>query len=197
MKNHHLDLIRVTEAGAIAAGDWVGRGDKESADKAATELMRERLNQMDFVAEIAIGEGIKDDSFGLYRGERVGYKRNTTINGNNFNVLVGEPHSRDPLLDAEYSIAVDPIEGTTPTSKGGYEAMSVIALANHGCLFKTDTFYMNKLCVGPKLSRVVPSIQLGATVEANVSMAAIGLGKTVNHVTVCILDRPRHMYLIK
>lgn len=200
MKNHHLDLIRVTEAGAIAAGGWVGRGDKEAADKAATELMRERLNQMDFVAEIAIGEGIKDDSFGLYKGERVGYKRNTTINGNNFNILVGEPHSRDPLLDAEYSIAVDPIEGTTPTAKGGYEAMSVIALANHGCLFKTDAFYMNKLCVGPKVATYcknnATNFGINYEIESIIIWVGAALGKPTKYVTVCVLDRPRHVDLV-
>src|SRR5580704_9660659 len=81
MKNFHLDLIRVTEAGAISAAEWVGRGEKESADKAATEAMRERLNSIDFFAEIAIGEGKKDHSFGLFAGELVGLAAVAQANG--------------------------------------------------------------------------------------------------------------------
>ena len=79
MKNHHLDLVRVTEAAAIAAAEWVGRGDKESADKASTNAMRDRLNQIDFIAEISIGEGKKDKSFGLFDGEIVGLNRERYI----------------------------------------------------------------------------------------------------------------------
>src|SRR5262245_15766076 len=126
MQNLHLDLVRVTEAGAISAAEWDGRGDKPSADRAAVESMRDRLNRMPFAAEIAIGEGKKDESFGLFDGEIVGSEA---------------IHSERPM----YSIAVDPIEGTTPTAKGGYEAMSVIALAGHGHFFETECFYMNKL----------------------------------------------------
>src|SRR5262245_26187522 len=128
MDNFHLDLVRVTEAGAISAAEWVGRGNKEEADKAAVEAMRERLNRLDFRVEIAIGEGKKDKSHGLFKGERLGQ-------------MDGE---------AEYSIAVDPIEGTTPTAKGGYEAMSVIALARRGHFFETECFYMDKLAVGSR-----------------------------------------------
>ena len=178
MKNYHLDLIRATEAGAIYAAQWVGRGDKESADLAATEAIRDRLNKIDFCAQIAIGEGKKDESHGLYQGEIVGIDRN--------------------LSDGfEYSIAVDPIEGTTPTAKGGYEAMSVIALANIGAMYQTETFYMNKLAVGPQVADYVQRVGLDQDVATNVAIVAAALGKQPQHVTVCVLDRPRTKPLVE
>lgn len=135
MKNHHLDIIRATEAAAISAAQWVGRGNKEQADKAATDAMRSRLDDIDFRAQIAIGEGIKDGSFGLFEGD-----------------LVGSAFDETKKADVEYDIAVDPIEGTTPTAKGGYEAMAVLAMGNVGSLYKTETFYMDKIAVGPKVA---------------------------------------------
>lgn len=199
MKNFHLDLIRVTEAGAISAAEWVGRGDKESADKAATDAMRDRLNRIDFVAEIAIGEGKKDESHGLYEGELLGkpvqdYMRECRL----FNaaVLPGTPEEKLGH-DINYSIAVDPIEGTTPTAKGGYEAMCVIALAGRNCFFKTEHFYMNKLAVGPEVVRRNPFLpDLRRSIEENVLWVANTLNKQVGHVTVCVLDRPRHNDLV-
>ena len=172
-----MDLIRVTEAGAISAAEWVGRGDKEQADKAATDAMRKRLNQIDFAAEIAIGEGIKDESFGLYEGE-----------------LVGTPSA--PQMNPDYSIAVDPIEGTTPTVKGGYEAMSVIAMGEINALYKTEYFYMDKIAVGPKVA-ARSQIDLRNPASANVGMVAAALGKASQHVTVCVMDRPRTKPLVK
>lgn len=183
MKNFHMDLIRVTEAGAISAAEWVGRGDKEQADKAATDAMRDRLNRIDFKAEIAIGEGIKDESFGLYEGEVVGCN-------------IGEFDQDDMEYVPTYSIAVDPIEGTTPTVKGGYEAMSVIALGEHGSLYKTDCFYMDKIAVGKKVAKRA-QIDLRNPASANVGMVAAALGKSPQHVTVCVMDRPRTEPLIK
>jgi len=180
-----MDLIRVTEAGAISAAEWVGRGDKEEADKAATDAMRSRLFEIDFAAEIAIGEGIKDDSFGLYEGEKVGG-------------LTG--HSYGP---PDYSLAVDPIEGTTPTAKGGYEAMSVIAMGEHGSLYKTEHFYMDKIAVGSVVAKQAISccpqtmIDLRNPVSVNVTAVAAALRKPVAHVTVCVMDRPRTEPLIK
>jgi len=173
MKSFHLDLVRVTEAAAIAASEWVGRGEKEKADQVATEAMRNRLDRIDFSAEIAIGEGKKDDSFGMFEGEVLGASRG----------------------DIEYSIAVDPIDGTTPTSKGGYEAMSVIALAGKDCFFKTDVHYMKKIAVG---SEVADKVQVSLTnpVAANISLIASALDKPVQHVDVCVLDRPRHGLLV-
>ena len=190
MKNHHLDLIRVTEAGAISAAEWVGRGNKEAADKAATEAMRDRLNRINFLAEIAIGEGKKDESYGLYEGEILGCGKNESVH---FTYSEDRPEMERNC--PEYSIAVDPIEGTTPTSKGGYEAMSVIALARKGHFLKTSAFYMKKLAVGPKVAkRFQPDIR--ASVEHNVALVAAALEKQVRHVTVCCLDRPRHESLV-
>jgi fructose-1,6-bisphosphatase class II len=184
MKNFHLDLVRVTEAGAISAAEWVGRGDKEAADKAATEAMRDRLDKIDFCAEIAIGEGKKDASFGLFAGDKVGKKWTD-----------GSTRYDSHFFD----IAVDPIEGTTPTAKGGYEAMSVIAVAEPGCFFKTDTFYMEKLAFGREIAKNNPYYgpSLKRALEENVRCVAAGLEKPLNHVTVCLLDRPRHTDLVE
>lgn len=181
MKNFHMDLIRVTETGAISAAEWVGRGNKEAADKAATEAMRERLNEIDFFAEVAIGEGKKDNSFGLFEGDRVG--------GYTLTSPIGHPD-----LYPLYELAVDPIEGTTPTAKGGYEAMSVIAMAASGSFLKTDAFYMHKLAVGKHIA-YGPDIR--CTLEENVICIAGLLGKEIRHVTVCVLDRPRHSDIVE
>jgi len=175
MKNHHLDLVRITEAGAISASEWVGRGNKENADLAATKAMRDRMNKMDFCAKIAIGEGKKDKSYGLYEGEVLG----RYING---------------LCVPKYSIAVDPIEGTTPTAKGGYESMSVIAMANIDCLFKTEKFYMRKLAAGPLFK---DKLCIKYPLEVNINTVGLVLGKSIQHVSVCVLDRPRHDDLVK
>jgi fructose-1,6-bisphosphatase II len=176
-----MDMIRVTEAGAICAAEWVGRGNKEEADKASTDAMRNRLNKVDFAAEIAIGEGIKDESYGLFDGERVGK--------NAYGIMENCP----PL---EYSIAVDPIEGTTPTVKGGYEAMSVISMGKVGSLYQTDCFYMDKIAVGPKVA-ASSQIDLRNPASANVGMVAAALGKSPQHVCVCVMDRPRTQPLVK
>lgn len=172
-----MDLIRVTEAGAISAAKWVGRGNKEQADKEATDAMRERLDEMDCCIEIAIGEGKKDESFGLFEGELLGNHKGPEPNG-------------------KYEIAVDPIEGTTPTAKGGYEAMSVIAMGNFGSLYKTDCFYMNKIAVGQKVARQA-QIDLRNPASANVGMVASALGKSPQQVCVCVLDRLRTEDLVK
>lgn len=182
MKCHHLDLIRVTEAGAISAARWVGRGDKVAADKAATDAMRDRLNQIDFAAVIAIGEGKKDESVGLYEGEFVG----------------GLPRYDTGEFEEEvaYDIAIDPIEGTTPTATGGYEAMSVIAIANTGMLYKTDHFYMDKLAVGPTIAKRV-TLNINNPPQATIAVAAAAAGKEPHQFTVCVIDRPRTKPLIK
>ena len=133
MRHINLDLVRVTEAAAIAASAWVGSGNKEAADKAATDAMRERFNQMDFAGRIVIGEGIKDGSFGLFSGEFVG-----KYTGKNDEDI--------------WDIAVDPIEGTRPTATSGPEALAVVAVAEKGGLFATPEFYMNKLAYGPQIA---------------------------------------------
>lgn len=197
MKNFHLDLIRVTEAGAISAAEWVGRGEKEAADKAATEAMRERLNTIDFFAEIAIGEGKKDHSFGLFAGDLVGLGAVAPREAGAGIPELGKEPSGASKTAPNYSIALDPIEGTTPTAKGGYEAMSVIALAKHGCFFTTEHFYMNKLAVGPAAIKLDPGMpDLRRSIEENIAWVAGALGKSINHVTVCVLDRPRHSNLV-
>lgn len=195
MKNHHLDLVRVTEAGAVSAAQWVGRGDKEAADKAATEAMRERLDQIDCCAEVAIGEGKKDGSFGLFEGDIVGVAKAHYYASRN----VGHPNY-EQIKDykPDYSIAVDPIEGTTPTAKGGYEAMSVIALGTHGCFFRTEAFYMDKLAFGWEVAKENPyGPDLRRPIEENVMWVATTLEKPVNRVTVCLLDRPRHSDIVE
>ena len=197
MKNFHMDLIRVTEAGAISAAKWVGRGDKESADKEATDAMRSRLNQIDFAAEIAIGEGKKDESFGLYEGEWLGSefkdKDQTEVE-----------EWGDRRWKPDYSIAIDPIEGTTPTAKGGYEAMSVIAMGERNALYKTESFYMNKIAVGPKVTETYglnsnqkTIIDLRNPASANVASVAAALKKSPQHVTVCVIDRDRTQPLVR
>jgi fructose-1,6-bisphosphatase II len=181
MQNLHLDLVRVTEAGAISAAEWVGRGNKPAADRCAVEAMRDRLNRMPFAAEIAIGEGKKDESFGLFNGEIVGAEASS---------------SEQPT----YSIAVDPIEGTTPTAKGGYEAMSVIALAARGHFYETECFYMNKLAFGPRVVKWMRDtgrrLSLTDPVEVTVRTASEALGKPLSRLAVCLLDRPRHAKMI-
>ena len=181
MKCFHLDLVRVTEAAAISAAEWVGRGEKEKADQSATEAMRNRLNKIGFSAEVAIGEGKKDKSFGLFEGEVLGSG--------------GGDHVPGTIQFPTYSIAVDPIDGTTPISKGGYEAMAVIALAGQDCFYKTDIHYMKKIAVGPEVADKV-QVSLLNPVTANVSLVASALNKSIQHVDVCVLDRPRHGLLV-
>ena len=195
MKNYHMDLVRATEAGAIHAAEWVGRGDKEAADLAATEAIRDRLNKIDFCAQIAIGEGKKDESHGLYQGEIVGLNRSVDFQATDYN----DPstYREDCSGVPDYSIAIDPIEGTTPTAKGGYEAMSVIALANVGAMYQTETFYMNKLAVGPQVAQSIQPISLDQDPATNIAIVAAALGKSPQHVTVCVLDRPRTKPLVE
>ena len=175
MKNYHLDLIKVTESGAIAAANWVGRGNKESADKDATSAMRARLNQMSFSAEIAIGEGKKDHSFGLFQGEKIGQFQN---------------------MQVEYEIAIDPIEGTTPTAKGLAEAISVIALAQRDCFYKTENFYMDKMAVGPYVS-TASLMSFDLPILSNIKLLSMALSKDIQHLTICVLDRPRTKPLVE
>jgi len=171
LKNLHLDLVRVTEGAAIAASKWVGSGEKELADKFATEAMRKRLNRMDFSAIVSIGEGVKDNSFGIFRGEKLGILRDK---------------------EEDFCLAIDPIEGTTPTSKGGYEAMSVIALGKKNAFYQTDQFYMHKLAAGEELAQAA-RLSLSDPVHTTIEKAKIALQKQV---TVCVLDRDRHDELV-
>ena len=126
MRHINLDLVRVTEAAAIASAAWIGSGNKEEADRAATLAMRDRFNQMDFAGRIVIGEGKKDKSFGLFEGEFVGK-------------FAGK--SDEEIFD----IAVDPIDGTRPVATSAPEAMAVVAVGEKDGLFSTPDFYMNKI----------------------------------------------------
>ncbi len=170
-RNLALELVRVTEAAALAAGRWVGRGDKVSADQAAVDAMRLVLNTIEMDAVIVIGEGEKDEAPMLYNGERVG---------------TGDP--------PEVDIAVDPIDGTRPTAMGLPNAIATVAVAPRGTMFDPGPFvYMHKIAVGPEARDV---IDIEAPVEVNLRRIAQAKGKEVRDLMVVILDRPRHAELI-
>ncbi|BCI83499.1 class II fructose-bisphosphatase [Mycobacterium sp. SMC-18] len=170
-RNLALELVRVTEAGAMAAGRWVGRGDKEGGDGAAVDAMRELVNSVSMRGVVVIGEGEKDHAPMLYNGEEVG-------NGDG------------PDCD----FAVDPVDGTTLMSKGMPNAISVLAVSERGTMFDPSAvFYMNKIAVGPDAADV---IDITAPIGENIRRVAKRLNESVADVTVCILDRPRHAQLI-
>lgn len=169
MRQFSLDLVRVTEAAAIAASAWVGSGNKELADRDATDAMRDRLNNIDFAAIIQIGEGKKDESYGLFNGERVGNR-------------TGE---------AEYDIAVDPIDGTTPTVTSGPEAISVMAVGNVGSMFCTEEHYMHKLAYGPLIAKKC-ELNILDPFDVTLRKVSAATGKDLKKLMVCILNRPRH-----
>ncbi len=177
MLNVTLDSLRATEAAALAASKWIGTGDKLSADKAATEAMRDRLNRIDFAAKVMIGEGKKDESFGLFFGEKVGR------NINDPKAMVCE-------------LALDPIDGTRPTVTSGPEALSVLAVAEEGGLFTTEAYYMNKLAYGPEVASRV-ELSLTDPIEKTIELVSKATGKDPSRIVVCILDRPRHEAVIK
>ena len=200
MRNISIDLVRATEAAAIAASKWVGSGDKLNADKAATNALRNRLNVTEFAGTIIIGEGIKDNGdssdYGLYHGECVGLWGKDTCGQEPSAGSVGEfdylQKSRPPL----YEIAVDPIEGTTPTVTSGPEAMSVIALAEEGSMYCTNAHYMKKLAYGQQIASKV-ELKLNDPLNRTVDLVCLATGKKPEQVLVCILNRPRHEAAIK
>ena len=170
-RNLALELVRVTEAAALAASRWVGRGDKEGADGAAVDAMRVVLQTVPMDGVVVIGEGEKDEAPMLFNGERIGD---------------GTP----PLTD----IAVDPVEGTTLTSNGLGNAISVIAVSERGTMFDPGPcVYMEKLAVGPECRGV---IDLAASPTENLQAVAKAKGESVRDVTAVILDRDRHADLI-
>lgn len=198
MKHLLLEIAEATEAAAIAASKYVGSGDKLQIDKVATEAMRKRLDQIDMKAQVVIGEGIKDGSYGLFKGERIGLR-------STFRSYSGEPTPEmlrnldDPrwqYTELDYDIAVDPVDGTTQTAKGGYEAMSVIAVGGYKCLLSTDNFYMKKIALGQVLAKEIKSVCGKAPKLLQKPMDQIvGLVQKIlkkKQVTACILDRPRH-----
>ena len=166
-RNLALDLVRVTEAAAMAAGRWVGRGDKEGGDGAAVDAMRKLINSIPMRGVVVIGEGEKDNAPMLYNGEQVG-----------------------DGTGAEVDVAVDPVDGTTLMSKGMPNAIAVLAVAERGAMFDPSAvFYMEKLAVGPDCADV---IDIDAGVAENLRRIAKVKKTSVSDVTVCILDRPRH-----
>jgi len=170
-RNLALELVRVTEAGALGAARWVGRGHKESADQGAVDGMRAVLRTVEMNGVVVIGEGEKDEAPMLYNGERVG-----TGNG--------------PELD----VAVDPLEGTRLAAFGQPNAIAVIAVAERGTMFFPGAaFYMNKIVTGPDAADV---IDIDATPTENVQRVAKAKGKATEEMDVCVLERPRHEELI-
>jgi len=171
-RNLALELVRVTEAAAMAAGRWVGRGDKIGADGAAVGAMRHLINTVSMDGVVVIGEGEKDNAPMLYNGERVG-------NGDG----------------PECDVAVDPIDGTTLNAKGMPNAIAVIALAERGAMYDPSAvFYMEKLVTGAEAAEAV---DITASVEHNVRAVARAKGSKPSEVTVVILDRPRHENLVR
>jgi len=169
-RNLAMELARVTEAAALAAGRWMGRGDKEGADQAAVDAMRLVLNSVSMEGTVVIGEGEKDEAPMLYNGEEIG------------------------AGGAAVDIAVDPIDGTTLTSLGRPNAIAVIALADRGTMFDPGPcVYMEKIAVGPD---AIDAIDLDASVTDNLHAVAKALGEDVDDVTAVILDRPRHEHII-
>jgi len=166
-----LELARVTEAAALAAARWMGRGDKEAADDAAVTAMRVMFDTVSIDGIVVIGEGEMDEAPMLYIGERVG---------------IGVP----PLVD----VAVDPLEGTNIVAKGSTGALAVLAMAPRGTLLHAPDMYMDKIAVGPECKG---RVSLDATVRENLREVAKALDKLISEVTVVILDRPRHQELIE
>jgi len=170
-RNLALELVRVTEAAAMAAARWMGRGDKEGADGAAVDAMRLVLGSVAMDGTVIIGEGEKDAAPMLYNGERIGN---------------GTP----PIVD----IAVDPIDGTTLTALGRSGALSVIAMSSSGSMFNPGPcVYMEKLAVGPEAAG---RVSLDASPAENIAAVAAAKSTSVGDVTAVVLDRPRHADLI-
>ena len=175
-RNLALELVRVTEAAALAASRWMGKGDKNAADGAAVEAMRRAFDTVAISGTVTIGEGEMDEAPMLYIGEKVGlYAR-----------AGGGP---------EVDIAVDPLEGTTLTAKGGPNAMAVVALAQKGGFLHAPDIYMDKLAVGPGLPDGV--VHMDASVEENLRELAKAKGRDVSDLVVCLLDRDRHREIVK
>jgi fructose-1,6-bisphosphatase II len=170
-RNLALELVRLTEAAALAAGRWVGRGDKNAADGAAVDAMRSLISSVAMNGVVVIGEGEKDVAPMLYNGERVG-------------------DGTGPEVD----VAVDPIDGTTLTGKGQDNALSVLAVADRGAMYDPSAvFYMDKLACGPDGIGVV---DIERPVADNIRALAKAKGEDPADITVVVLDRPRHEDLV-
>src|SRR5829696_230848 len=171
-RNLALELVRVTEAAAMAAGRWVGRGDKNGADGVAVNAMRTLISTVSMDGTVVIGEGEKDNAPMLYNGESVGS---------------GE--------GPECDVAVDPIDGTTLTAKGMANAISVLAVSPRGSMYDPSAvFYMDKLATGPEAA---DHVDIRLPVEENIARVAKAKGLSPHDVTVVLLDRPRHAKLVE
>lgn len=171
-RNLALNIVRVTEAAALASAKFLGRGDKNAADQAAVDAMRKMFDTLNIDGTVVIGEGEIDEAPMLYIGERIG-KGSTTL---------------------KVDIAVDPVEGTTAVAKGHANAMSVVAIAPEGCLLHAPDMYMDKIVVGPDAKGC---IDINATVEENLKAVAKAIKKDISELTVTILDRERHTGVIE
>ncbi len=181
-RNIALELVRVTESAALSAARWMGRGDKNSADKAAVDAMRLMLDSIEMDGVVVIGEGEKDKAPMLFNGERIGVTQSR--HGAEIDLTV------IPQVD----LAVDPIDGTRLLSKGLPNALAVVGLAERGTMFSPGHLvYMDKIAVGPEARGV---IDLNAPVAENLSAVAKAKGKAVQDLTVVVLERPRHEKLI-
>jgi fructose-1,6-bisphosphatase II len=165
-----LDFVKVTEAAALAASRWMGRGERNIADGAAVEKMRDALNEMDIAGRIVIGEGERDEAPMLFIGEELG------------------------LGGFAVDIAVDPVEGTNLVANGLPNSIAVMAIAERGGLLHAPDSYMQKLAVGPKAA---PYVHIDAAVKDNLEAVANALERPINDVTVVILERERHQDLIR
>jgi fructose-1,6-bisphosphatase II len=166
-RNLAMELVRVTEAAALAAGRWVGRGDKNLADNAAVEAMRKVISSVAMDGVVVIGEGEKDEAPMLYNGEQVG-------------------DGTGPQAD----VAVDPIDGTTPTAKGMDNSIAVMAVSERGTMYDPSAvFYMDKLVVGPE---VADRVDIRLPIRENLRRIAKAKKRYVEDLTVIMLDRPRH-----
>lgn len=168
-----LEMVRVTEAAAIAASRLIGRGDEKAADAAAVEAMRLAFNDLYMDGTVVIGEGERDEAPMLYIGEKVGSAIGT-----------------GPKID----IALDPLEGTTITAKAGPNALAVLAISEEGGLLNAPDVYMEKLAIGPGYPD--GTIDLKKSVRENVESVARAKGVDAHEIIVCVLDRPRHERLI-
>jgi len=168
-----LEMVRVTEAAAVAASKLVGRGDEKAADAAAVEAMRKAFDELYMDGTVVIGEGERDEAPMLYIGEKVG----------------GAP-GKGPKID----IALDPLEGTTITAKAGPNALAVLTAAEEGCLLNAPDTYMDKLAVGPGYPEGI--IDLAKSPTENVKAVAQAKGVDPSDIVVCVLDRDRHADLI-
>lgn len=170
-RNLALDLVRVTEAGALAAGRWMGRGEKKAGDQAAVDGMRVVLNSIDIDGVVVIGEGEKDEAPMLFNGEKLGSGTGT-----------------------EVDIAVDPVEGTSLLALGRANSVATVAVAERGSMFNPGPIvYMHKLAVGPQAKG---HIDINAPIEVNLNAVARAKGADVDDLTLVILDRERHVELI-